>query len=85
MWEEDPRWQRANYRILLGMAGIAVVGGFVVSLSSDDWEPYCVFLGLLGGFLAVLCAYAGLVWTVGQLSIRLWGILKKFSYNQDGL
>lgn len=80
MWEEDPRWQQANYRLLVWTVVIGLVGGFLLSLYSGDWQPYYVFLRLLGGFAAVLCAYAALVWTIGHLSIKLWRVLRKLSH-----
>jgi hypothetical protein len=83
MWEEDQKWQRANYRLLVSAVAIGVVGGFVVALWSGDWQPYQVFLEALGVIVAALCVYAALVWAVGHLALKLWSVLKKPRHKQD--
>jgi uncharacterized membrane protein YjjP (DUF1212 family) len=83
MWEEDPRWQQANYRLLVSAVAIGVVGGFVVALWSGDWQPYQVFLEVLGVIVAALCVYAALVWTVGHLALKLWNVVKKLRHKHD--
>ena len=67
MWEEDPRVQESNYRLLLWSVAVGLVGGLVVALWTGDWFYYLMFLEGLGIFLAALCLYAALVWTIGNL------------------
>jgi hypothetical protein len=60
MWEEDPRWQQGNYRLLVGSAFVGLLGSFVISLFSGDWEIIQVFLEVLGviiGSTLRLCSY----------------------------
>jgi uncharacterized membrane protein YjjP (DUF1212 family) len=83
MWEEDPRWQQANYRLLVWLVVIAVVGGFIVSLWSGQWQTYQILLEFLGIILAALCIYAALVWTVGHLALKLGRLLKKLRHKDD--
>jgi hypothetical protein len=83
MWEEDPRWQQANYRLLVWTVVIGTVGFFIISLWSGDWQPFRVLLELLGGILGALCIYAAGVWTVGHLVLRFWNALKKLRHKND--
>ena len=83
MWEEDPRWQQGNYRLLVSAVAIGVVGGFVVALWSGAWQPYQAFLEVLGVIVAALCVYAALVWAVGHLALNLWNVVKKPRHKQD--
>jgi hypothetical protein len=83
MWEEDPRWQQANYRLLVSAVAIGVIGGFVIALWSGDWQPYQVFLEALGVIVAALWVYAALVWTVGHLALKLWNVVKKLRHKHD--
>ena len=77
MWEEDPRWQEANFLILIWSVAIGVVGGFVISLWADEWGSYLSFLRILGAVVAALSAYAVLVWTIGHLVHWLLNLAKK--------
>jgi uncharacterized membrane protein YjjP (DUF1212 family) len=83
MWEEDPRWQQANYRLLVWTVVIGVVGGFVFSLWSGDWQPYRGLLEFLGVILAALCIYAAVIWTVGHLALTLPSVLMKLRHKDD--
>jgi hypothetical protein len=83
MWEEDPRWQQANFRLLVWSVVIGVVGGFTYSLWSGDWQPYRGFLEILGIILAALCIYAAVVGSVGHLAPKFWGVLKKLRRKND--
>jgi hypothetical protein len=38
MWEEDPRWQQANYRLLVWAVVIGEVGGLFVSVCWQDFR-----------------------------------------------
>ena len=84
MWEEDPRWQQANYRLLVSAVAIGVVGGFVVALWSGDWQPYQVILEVLGVIVAALCVYAAFVWTVGHLALKLGNVVKPWVWMLGG-
>jgi hypothetical protein len=75
MWEEDPRWQAAKYRFLLGgVAAVAVVSG-VSSFVTGNWSylrSFCISLGVL---LGALCIYAAIIRTVAllmMLSVRVY-------------
>ena len=83
MWEEDPNWQQANYRLLVWTVVIGVIGGLGVSFWSGNWQPYLSFLEALGVFFAALCIYAGLIWTVGHLGVRLYRVVKKLRHKPD--
>jgi hypothetical protein len=83
MWEEDPRWQRSNYRLLVWSVAIGLAGSFLISLLSGDWQLFGIFLQFLGVILAALCIYATMVWTVGHLAVKLWSVVKKWSHKYD--
>jgi hypothetical protein len=77
MWEEDPRWQQANYRFLLWSVGIVGVAAVLFSVFDGDWTfARYYFLGL-GVVLAALCIYAAIVWTVAQVAFLLIRLCRK--------
>jgi hypothetical protein len=77
MWEENPKYQEANYRLLVWTVAIVTIGGLVISYLSDDWGPYQLFLKFLGIILGALCIYATVVWTGGHLTRILCNAFKK--------
>jgi hypothetical protein len=85
MWEEDPRWQQGNYRLLVGSAFVGLLGSFVISLFSGDWEIFQVFLEVLGVILAALCVYAAIVWTLAHLVMKIWRAFRKLGHKHDDI
>jgi hypothetical protein len=83
MWEEDPRWQQGNYRLLVGAVVIGLIGSFLISLFSGDWQLLGGFLEVLGIILAALCIYAACVWTVTHLSVKLWRVFRRLGRKHD--
>jgi chromate transport protein ChrA len=83
MWEEDPRWQQANYRLLVGAVVVGLVGSFLISLFSGDWQLFGGFLEVLGVIFAALCTYAVFVWTVAHLGVKLWRVFRKLGHKND--
>ena len=83
MWEEDPRWQQANYRLLVGAVVVGLVGSFLISLFLGDWQLFGGFLEVLGGILAGLCVYAAFVWTVAHLGVKLWKAFRRLGHKND--
>ncbi len=77
MWEEDPRWQQATYRFLIGAVALGLAASFGVSLFSGYWGVFEGFLEALGGIAAVLCLYAAVVWTTALLARTIWMGFKK--------
>ena len=70
MWEENPRWQQANYRFLMWCIGIVGILAVLASALTDDWSYARFYFIWLGVALAALVAYAAVVWTVAH-SVRL--------------
>lgn len=74
MWEEDPRWQDANYRFVLwSVAGIGALSLFRSLLASElsYLRSFCIGLGVL---LDALCVYVAILRTTAlliTLSVRL--------------
>ena len=69
MWEEDPRYQEANYRLLLFLVAALSIGVAAWSALTHEWAMLGNWLfGLLTVVLA-LSFYAAVVWTVVR-SIR---------------
>ncbi len=83
MWEEDPRWQQANYRFLVGAVVVGLAGSFLISLFSGDWELFRVFLEVLGVIVAALCIYAAVVWTAAHLVAKIWRAFRKLRHKHD--
>jgi len=83
MWEEDPRWQQGNYRLLVGAVVIGLAGSFLISLYSGNWQLFLMFLEVLGVIMAALCIYAAFVWTVTYLGVKLWRVLRKLGHKHD--
>jgi energy-converting hydrogenase Eha subunit H len=76
MWEEDPRYQEANYRFLLFLIAALTVGVAVWSAWEREWTMlgYWV-LGLLAVLLA-LALYAAAVWVVGHSIVWIVRVFK---------
>ena len=83
MWEEDPRWQQANYRLLVGAVVVGLIGSFLISLFSGDWQIVQIFLEILGVILAAICLYAAFVWTVAHLGVMVWRAFKRLMRKRD--
>jgi hypothetical protein len=82
MWEEYPRWQEGNYRLLVWLVIIGVSGTFILSLWTGEWETFFAIVKVLGVLTAALCVYAATLWTVGHLGLFLWSMLKKLRGNR---
>jgi hypothetical protein len=65
MWEEDPRWQGAQFKMLVGVG--LVFGLLRIGMAVFLWEwriePGDMFVLTV---LAALLAYGALVWAVGN-------------------
>ena len=77
MWEEDPRYQDANYRLLLFLIAVLTVGVAIWSAWEREWMMLGYWmLGLLVVFLA-LALYAAAVWMVGQSIVCICAVCKR--------
>jgi hypothetical protein len=66
MWEEDPKYQASNCRLLLFGVALATIGVAAWALWEGEWAILGVWLSILGTVFAGLCLYAGLIWCVGH-------------------
>ena len=84
MWEEDPRWQEANYRFFLFLVAALTVGVAVWSVVESEWAMLGYWmLGLATVFLA-LCLCAAIVSTIGHSVVWTVRTFKKvFHRNHD--
>jgi hypothetical protein len=71
MWEEDSRWQQANFLLLMWVVVFGVVGGFFEALWLGDWQLYQDLLERMGVVFGALCIYAALIWTTGHLVLMI--------------
>jgi hypothetical protein len=85
MWEEDPIYQEASYRFLLATIFVFYIGGFLISLCVGDWELYLSFLSILVAVVIVLCIYAAIVWTIGNLVKTGWKFFKQIKPKSPNL
>jgi hypothetical protein len=83
MWEEDPRWQRINFRATICLGIFAVTASIFLGLWLNDWSPFEAILGALAIMFAALCVYAGLVWTIGNSIKLLWRLTGRFRRERD--
>ena len=64
MWEEDPRWQNAQFRVLAVGVLLLVLLRLGAALAGWDWEPKSFDWVMLGLGLALMI-YGAAVWTFG--------------------
>jgi len=77
MWEEDPRWQEANYRFHVFLVA-ALTGGVVIwSAWMHEWTMIGYWVLGLGVLFFALCIYAAIVWTVGHLIMWLGRLFRR--------
>jgi hypothetical protein len=81
-WDEDPRFQEAAYRVLVGGVVIVVIAGFMLALVSGEWALYLTVLRFLAAVLLALCVYAALVWIVGQTVKLVWRLVCRLKRKQ---
>jgi hypothetical protein len=75
MWEDDPRYQNAIYRFLIGTIIALTLIATVFSILEKNWEFLrSWFLGL-GVIIAAICLYALIIWLIVQV-VRLATRLK---------
>ena len=84
MWEEDPKWQEANYRFLLFLAAALTVGVAAWSAVEREWAMLGYWMLGLATLLSALCIYAAIVWIVGHSIVWTARACKKlFRRNHD--
>ena len=70
MWDEDPRFQEAHYRFVVGSAGVITLLATLLSIVFWDWEFLQYWFTWLGVIVGALSLYAASVWLIGH-SLRL--------------
>jgi ABC-type arginine/histidine transport system permease subunit len=70
MWDEDPRYQNAVCRFLIGSVVALTLIATVASILERDWEFLRHWFLGLGVVLAALCLYVAIVWLVVHI-VRL--------------
>lgn len=73
MWEEEPRWQEAQFRLLVAGVAVFLVVTIGYGLFVRDWEFLKAVGTLFGGGAAMLVGYAAIVRLIGELCRRRWG------------
>ena len=64
MWEEDPRWQEANYRFSIVIVIVATVSVAIWSVWESDWAFLGYWMLICSVILCALLCYGGAVWLV---------------------
>ena len=70
MWDEDPRYQNAVYRFLIGSVVALTLIATVECVLERDWEFLRHWFLGLGVVFAALCLYVAIVWLVVHI-VRL--------------
>ena len=83
MWEEDPRFQNAVYRFLIGSIVVLTLFATVASVLMRDWEFLRYWLLGLGVVFAALCLYVAIVWLVVFI-VRLAARLIRKAFRRRG-
>ena len=84
MWEEDPRYQKANYRFLLFLIAALTIGVAIWSAWEREWTMLGYWMLGLFAVLLALALYAAVVWLVGHSVGLVVGVYKRvFHKNHD--
>ena len=79
MWEEDPRYQNAVCRFLIGSVVALTLIATAASILERDWEFLSYWFSGLGVVFAALCFYAAVVWlVVHTVRLAAWLMRKVF-------
>jgi hypothetical protein len=82
MWEEDPRYQNAVYRFLIGSVVALTLIATAASILERDWKFLSNWFLGLGVVFAALCLYAAVVWLVVHI-VRLAAWLMRKVFQRD--
>jgi O-antigen ligase len=66
IWEEDPRFQQANYRFLRGAVGISGVACASLSLLWHDWVPIVGYLATVLVLALAILVYGLIAFVIVQ-------------------
>ncbi len=80
IWEEDPRYQKAQYRSLLVFGAIGTLILLGLSLLSSDWSGMLTWLGLIAAVMLPWLALVGLV----ALGWKIFEGLTRHRAKKDG-
>ena len=78
MWEEDPRWQQAHYKVFIYAICVFTLLVPLVSLCMGDWSLTRSYFMGLGILTASLCVCAALIWTAIHLVMWMVWLCKRF-------
>ena len=85
IWEEDPRWQQAQYKFLVWSVGVCGLLAIVVSAFIGDWSVARAYFTAVGVVVAAVCVYAAVVWTVAHGAVLLIRLFRRvFRGDQNG-
>ena len=62
MWEEDPRWQEANYRFSIAIVAVGTVCVALWSAWEREWSLLGYWALIWGVILGALLLYGASVW-----------------------
>lgn len=67
MWDEDPRWQAAQYRLIVGLLVFTLLCGNLLALVLQDWELFQYTWYGAALVVAPILAYGVIVWLIAQV------------------
>ncbi len=73
MWEEEPKWQDAQFRILVAAVVVFLVGTIGYGTVARDWEFLTTIAKVVVAGAAALGAYGVIVKLTGEFCRRRWG------------
>jgi hypothetical protein len=77
MWDEDPKYQSSNLRLLVWTVLFALLVDPLIAWWTDDWSFYRNLLRILAAVIGALCIYTLSVWTVTNAIAGLARLCKR--------
>lgn len=78
MWEEDPRWQEANFRFLVSGTAFLAVLATAYGLAFQEWKFPAFWYSVLGILIVAVGIYGVIVWLIVRAVILTSRILRRW-------
>jgi peptidoglycan biosynthesis protein MviN/MurJ (putative lipid II flippase) len=83
MWEEDPRYQEGNFRLLVAVAVISTALATVYGLALQEWSFLAYWYSILGALLGGILIYGVVVCSVAYTARFIARLFRRSSRKHD--
>lgn len=83
MWEEDPKYQENNFRLLVGIAVISTAAVTVYGFALQDWAFLGYWYSMLGVLAGGILLYGAVVCSVAYLVRVVLRLFRRAPRNND--